>query len=365
MKVGNILNTVIKMNESILVIEDNTDIRENIAELLELAGYNVLSAIDGKDGLNKAKANKPALILCDIMMPGLDGYGVLKAIENLPDLVGIPFVFLTAKSEKSDFRQGMGLGADDYLTKPFEGNDLLKVVDARLKKNQLMRMKYENNLEGLNSFIDNANKFQNIINLADNRQTKRIKKKEQIFMEDEHPKYLYFVVSGKLKMYKTNEQGKEFITDIFKPGDFFGYIAMLDDTPYKESAIAIENSEIAMIPKEDFFKLLYSNNEVSLKFLKFMSNNFAQAEEKLINLAYNSARKRVAEALLFLLKKYRENGEDGFDFPVSRENISAIAGIAPESVSRNLSDFKSEGLIEILGGKVRITNYKKLENLKN
>lgn len=355
--------TIIK--DTVLVIEDNSDIRENIAELLDLAGYNVIQAADGKEGVNQAKTYKPNLILCDIMMPKLDGYGVIKALENLPDLASTPFVFLTAKSEKTDFRSGMDLGADDYLTKPFESNDLLRVVDARLKKNKLMRLKYENNLEGLSNFIDDAKTYQNITNLTGNRQTRKIKKKEKVFEEDENPKYLYFVVSGKIKMYKTNEQGKEFITEIYKPGDFFGHISMLDNTPYKESAMAIENSELAIIPREDFFQLLYSNNEVSLKFLKFMSNNYAKAEEKLINLAYNSARKRVAEALLYILKKYKEDGNEESVFPVNRENISAIAGIAPESVSRNLSDFKSEGLIEISVGKVKITNLTKLENLKN
>ncbi len=140
---------------------------------------------------------------------------------------------------------------------------------------------------------------------------------------------------------------------------------MLDESKYKESAVAIENSEIALVPQEDFFQLLYSNNEVSLKFIKFITNDLVQAEEKLIKLAYDSARKRVAEALIFIFKKYQieENGES--TFPAHRENISAIAGISPESVSRNLTDFKEEGLIETNNGIIKILNLKKLTELKN
>lgn len=353
------------MSDTVLIIEDSVDIRENTAELLELAGYNVFTANNGKDGLDRAKKDKPDLILCDIMMPELDGYGVLQAIENLPDMVGTPFVFLTAKADKGDFRKAMDLGADDYLTKPFGGEDLLKIVSARLKKNQVLKAKYKNNLEGLNSFIDSAKTIQNINILSENRTIKKIRKKDFVFMEGDLTKFLYFIVSGKVKTYKTNEWGKEYITEIHGEGDFFGHQALLDETNYKESAVAIENAEIALVPQEEFFQLLYSNNEVSLKFIKFITNDLVQAEEKLIKLAYDSARKRVAEALIFIFKKYQI--EDGAEstFPAHRENISAIAGISPESVSRNLTDFKEEGLIETNNGIIKILNLKKLTELKN
>src|ERR1035437_6563147 len=124
------------MSNTILSIEDNKDMRENTNEILQLAGYTTHSADDGKHGLELAHKHKPDLILCDIMMPELDGYGVIRALENIPEMVGVPFVFMTAKSEKSDFRKGMDLGADDYLTKPFNGADLLKVVSARLRKSE-------------------------------------------------------------------------------------------------------------------------------------------------------------------------------------------------------------------------------------
>jgi CheY-like chemotaxis protein len=122
------------MNDTILIIEDNQDLSDTISKLLELAGYTVLKATNGNDGLELARQQKPDLILCDIIMPDLDGYGVLRAIENIPELSLVPFIFMTAKIKKSDFREGMDLGADDYLSKPFSGDNLLKIVSARLKK---------------------------------------------------------------------------------------------------------------------------------------------------------------------------------------------------------------------------------------
>src|SRR6188474_2924588 len=105
------------MKLRILLIEDNPDIRENTAEILEMSNYLVDTAENGKLGIEKALAQKPDLIICDIMMPVLDGYGVLHLVNKNQQLAGIPFIFLTAKSERTDFRKGMEMGADDYITK--------------------------------------------------------------------------------------------------------------------------------------------------------------------------------------------------------------------------------------------------------
>lgn len=353
------------MNQTILLIEDNVSMRENTAELLELAGYEVITAEDGKEGLDLARKSKPDLILCDIMMPELDGYGVKRALENMKDLAGIPFVFLTAKAEKNDFRVGMDLGADDYLIKPYSGDDLLKVVAARIKKNQQMK-KNNNNIENLDSLMNETKTLKDINELTLNRTTKKIRARDILFGVGDTPNYLYFVLSGKIKTYKTNEAGKEFIIEISNKGDSIGYKALLNETKYSEFAAAIEDSEVALIPKNDFYQLLYSNNEVSLKFIKLITNNLLEAEDKLIKLAYDSARKKVAEAILYLYKKHQPLAEKGDGhFTVHRENLSTIAGISPESISRNLTDFREEGLIEGGNGTIKIINLKKLEALKN
>ena len=108
----------------VLVIEDNDDIREGTVEILELAGYDAIAANNGKLGVELALSSSPDIILCDIMMPELDGYGVLYLLSKNPKLASIPFIFMTAKAERADMRKGMEMGADDYLTKPFDDLEL-------------------------------------------------------------------------------------------------------------------------------------------------------------------------------------------------------------------------------------------------
>src|SRR6185436_19212243 len=139
--------------KTILLIEDNEDIRENTAEILELSNYKVIVAENGKIGVEKALEHKPDLIICDIMMPVLDGYGVLHAVHRNETIKNTPFIFLTAKSERSDFRRGMESGADDYITKPFSGTELLEAVDSRLKKFALLKKELSPGIEGLQDLM--------------------------------------------------------------------------------------------------------------------------------------------------------------------------------------------------------------------
>ncbi len=118
----------------ILVIEDDTDLRRNIVDLLELEDYEVYSAVDGEDGVRCAKEYKPSIVVCDIMMPKLDGYGVLKQLRNDPESLLIPMIFLTAKTDRQSMRIGMELGAEDYLTKPFTQHELLTAIQTQLSK---------------------------------------------------------------------------------------------------------------------------------------------------------------------------------------------------------------------------------------
>lgn len=117
----------------ILVIEDEPQMRKNILTILEMEGFDALGAENGRIGLEMIRTQQPHLILCDVMMPELDGYGVLKALRAEPAIAEIPFLFLTAKGERTDFRAGMNLGADDYLTKPVVVDDLLSALRVRLK----------------------------------------------------------------------------------------------------------------------------------------------------------------------------------------------------------------------------------------
>lgn len=122
---------------TILVIEDQPQMRKNIAFILEMENYKVLTAENGRQGLDLAAAHRPDLILCDVMMPELDGHEVVRALRANPATLTTPFVFLTAKSDKPDLRQGMNLGADDYLTKPVVREDLLEAVRVRLARKKV------------------------------------------------------------------------------------------------------------------------------------------------------------------------------------------------------------------------------------
>ena len=120
--------------KKILVIEDEPEMRRNITTILRLEGFQPIAAENGRVGVNVATKEKPDLILCDVMMPELDGYGVIKELHNEPATMNIPFIFLTAKGERTDVRSGMNLGADDYLTKPIDKGDLLRAINTRLSR---------------------------------------------------------------------------------------------------------------------------------------------------------------------------------------------------------------------------------------
>lgn len=351
--------------KTILLIEDNKDMRENTAEILELSKFNVITAKNGKEGVDLAQAHKPDLIICDIMMPVLDGYGVLYLLSKNDETANIPFIFLTAKAERTDFRKGMEMGADDYLTKPFDDIELLNAIESRLKKSEMLKKEFSKNMAGLNEFISTVKGSEDLKKLSETRDVRTYKKKEYIYNESGYPKGIFFVVKGKVKTYKTHEGGKDFITGLYKEGDFFGYLALLEDGQYSDSAMTLEESEICLIPKEDFFALIYKNSEVSRKFIKILSDNLQEKEDQLIKLAYNSVRKRVAEALTMLCNRYKKDGEQQFRMNISREDLANLSGTATETTIRTLSDFKDEGLVDIQGGTIAVKQYDKLAKMRN
>jgi DNA-binding response OmpR family regulator len=349
--------------KKILLIEDNDEIRENTAEILELSNYKVITAENGKRGVELAMGNKPDLIVCDIMMPVLDGYGVLMTLQKNTDTQNIPFIFLTAKAERNDFRKGMELGADDYITKPFEGSELLNAIESRLKKTDLLKQELQTGVEGVDQLLF-ASGRETLKSLTEGRNIIKYKKKQQVYSEGNRPTRLFYVQKGKIKTFKTNEYGKELIIGLYNEGDFLGYTALLEATAYHETAEALEDSELAIIPREDFEQLVYSNKEIAQKFIKLLVKNVSEKENQLLGIAYNSLRKKVADALVTLKTKFKGSNEN-FSIDISRENLASIAGTATESLIRTLTDFRSEKIIDIVDGNIKILNEKKLENQMN
>ena len=350
--------------KKILLIEDNDDIRNNTAEILGLANYDVYVAENGKRGVEKAIEVKPDLIICDIMMPELDGYGVLHAVQRNDVIKNTPFIFLTANSERSDFRKGMESGADDYITKPFDGTDLLNAIDRRLKKIAWLKEGVFLGLDGLATLVKATASKNPWLSLTEDRKINKHKKKHSIYEEGNHPNNLFYVLSGKVKSFKTNDDGKELVTNLFSTGDFLGHIALLEGTAYWDSAETLEDSEIIIIPREEFDEMINTDSEVARKFIQILAKNIALKENQLLAMAYNSLRKKVADALLMVQKKY-DTRESDFTIDMTRESLANIAGTATESLVRTLSDFRNEHLIDIIEGKILIISQKKLENLLN
>ena len=257
------------MNKKILLIEDNDAMRENTSEILMLANYTVLTARNGKEGVEMANKERPDIIICDIMMPVLDGYGVLHLLSKNDNTSSIPFIFLSAKAERVDLRKGMEMGADDYLTKPFDDIELLNAVESRLKKADIFKKEYTKSVEGLSTFITEAKSFDALKEISSTKEPKIFRKKEVIYDEGTYPKGVYFITKGRVKTYKLNEQSKELITGLHSVGDFFGYLSLLEDGRNLDSATALEDCELCLIPKEDFHALIFRNQEVSRK-----SSNF-------------------------------------------------------------------------------------------
>jgi CheY-like chemotaxis protein len=350
---------------TILLIEDNKDIRENTAEILEMANYKVLTAPDGKIGVQLAEESHPDLIVCDVTMPVLDGYGVIHLLHKKEHLSNIPFIFLTAKAERADMRKGMDVGADDYITKPFDATDLLNAIECRLKKSALLKKDASAGIDGMQALLSATSGKEALYSLKEERNVNYYKKKQSVYTEGNHPSCLYFVVKGKVKTYRRNDDGKELITAIYKEGDFIGYIPLLENSVYKENADAIEEAELAIIPRKDFEELTHSNVQVLHKFVQLLASNIAEKEVQLLNIAYSSLRKKVADALMFITRKYNQANSEKFSIDISRDNLAAIAGVAKESLIRTLGDFRDEKLIAIKDGEIFITDSKRIAGMLN
>jgi CRP-like cAMP-binding protein len=325
-----------------------------------------LTAANGKDGVAIALQKKPDIIVCDIMMPELDGYGVIHLLQKHEETQNIPFIFITAKAERTEMRKGMELGADDYITKPFTGSELLNAVEGRLKKAANILTALPSQLAALAGIADHPD-TRNLEEIIGNGQDSReYFKKQSIYQKGQNAFRLYYITSGKVKAFKTNDDGKQLITNIYRAGDFFGYTALLEGTPHHESAEALEACEIASIPRQAFEELMNNNPGIMSQFIKLLAGNVQEKESQLLCLAYNSLRKKVADALLLLQSKYKAQYKDSTAMiQMSRDNLAAIAGTAKESLIRTLGDFRNEGLIEMHGTDIMILDEKKLRQMLN
>ncbi|WP_426580892.1 response regulator [Mucilaginibacter sp. R-33] len=347
------------MNQKILIIEDNNDIRENVVEILGLAGYTVFEADNGKTGIELAVNNLPDVILCDIMMPELDGYGVLFMLNKNPETAAIPFIFLTAKAERIDQRKGMEMGADDYLTKPFDDIELLNAIESRLRKKTAQQSFYSQSLENLNSIVSKNSGLTELKRIISERKVRLFKKDQVIYYDGDKGNGLYLILKGRVKTVKLANDGRELMTAIHSAEEYLGVNAMLSNEAYTDTATTLEDSQLCLIPKDQLDNLLNLYPDIAREFIKLLSNHIRDREEQLLQLAYNSVRKRMADTLVRLHK------QQGGDFKISREDLAAMAGVATETVSRTLTDFKDENLIEKKGSQITVLSPERLAKMKN
>ena len=350
------------MSKRLLIIEDSVDIRENTAELLELSGFTVETASDGLEGVRLARTWNPDLVICDIMMPNLDGFGVLQVFSSQPELASIPFIFLTAKTDRADMRKGMEMGADDYLTKPFQEVELLRAIEARLKKVKTP-IPLSTSVSDV-TLVHDALAYLDLPTWSGDKKTQTHAKKQVIYAEGDHPIRLYYLAKGKVKAYHTNKDGKYFITSFIQEGDFFGFVDILENQAYRESTEALEESTIISVSAVEFQQRLKENIHLEVFFRKALTSYLLKNEKLMVEMAYQSLRMRVAMVLVELAQTYGTNSSEPLVIKLSREDLASRVGTATESVIRTLSDFKKEGYLDVKGGEMTLKNIEGLAKLK-
>ncbi|RNL75286.1 response regulator [Sinomicrobium pectinilyticum] len=347
--------------KTILFIEDDPVLRESTAELLELSGYKVITAPHGRKGVALAKEKLPDIILCDIMMPELDGYGVLDELSGNKNTRKIPFIFLSAKTEHKEVRRGMDLGADDYLTKPFEEAELISAIESRLAKISILKeVVGENNRSGkAEDDIMNINELKNFF--FDEGEYLSYEEGDVIYSEGTHSNYIFLIEEGMVKTHRIEEYGKELITSISKDDDFFGYYSFIQNIPYKESATALKKTSLYGVRKDTFAEILRNNHKLAVELVEFLAEDLAGVKEQLLQMAYGSVRKKTANTIHRFVEKLQRRTDEGIK--ISRNDLASVAGIAPESFIRTLSEFKREGLIAIEGRNIKVLNIEGLQKM--
>jgi CRP-like cAMP-binding protein len=267
----------------------------------------------------------------------------------------VPFIFLTAKADYSDIRKGMNLGADDFITKPFDESELLSAISARLKKVKA----YKNNEQTYETgIVLNNTKNVNIHSFVKEfckRKDYLYKKGENIFCEGNKSNHIFLIKKGIVKTYKTTKEGKELITGFFKENRFLGVTSCLGEFPHTENAEAMEDSKIIKINKEEVISIVKSNPSIAYEMIRLFASNIKISKEKMVQIAYDSVRGRTAKSLLLLTINNTQNM-----ISLSRSDLASLTGIAKETLIRTLSDFKEEGFIETGRTYVKIIDKKGL-----
>jgi CheY-like chemotaxis protein/CRP-like cAMP-binding protein len=348
--------------KKVLLIEDDIVLRENTAELLELSNYEVITAANGQLGLDMANKEKPDIIICDIMMPILDGYGVLDGLSKQSETKFIPFIFLSAKTERQDVRKGMDLGADDYITKPFTEDEIISAIESRIAKAAILkdeRESFQNNTINPEDELRTLHDLKNFFD--DNGTLFNYNKNDIIYNEGHNSNFIYLITKGAVRSYKFDENGKELTTALHKEDDLFGYTSFTQNIPYRETAVTLKDVEMVGISKAEHKNVLINNHKVTLEVIQLLTDDLTGVKNQLLQMAYSSVQKKTASTILRFAEKINSKPED--PIKISRNDLASVAGIATETLIRTLSDFKKKGFIEMEGRNIKILDLQELQSI--
>ena len=348
--------------KTVLLIEDDLTLLANTKELLELYDYKVWYAENGEIGVNLALQTNPDIIICNIIMPGLDGYGVFEKLNKNKATRTIPFIFLSSKTEFNNVRKGMNPGEDDYVTKPFKIQDLIETIERRLVKQAIFNHNSPkklvpfseplkiNSLNQLREFFKKAGEFE------------EFDKHEVIYKERKNADFIYFVEKGLLKTHRMDEFGKELITGIYKKGEFLGFYSFKKLSSYPETASALENGSLCRLSTKRFQEILSGSHQLTLELAQLQSENLAVLRSHLLEMAYGSVLKKTTNTILKFVDGTQNNLLEAIK--ISRSDLASIAGISTESLIRSLSLLKKEKLIDIEGRNIKILNLQQLYHIR-
>lgn len=331
------------MKNTILIIEDNDKIRKATAAFLEQADYNVLQAANGKTGLKMA-LHSPDLIICDIMMPKMNGYSLLYMLNTNPEIANIPFLFLTSKYESEK-----ATSANTDILASIESLMDNKVKELTVKSKRLKFLEKIIKESGLNKSKISAS-FKLI----------RYHKKQIIYYEGTSANGLYLIIKGHVKTINLSGDGKEIFTGIFGCEEFLGVKGVLNNELFLETAETMDETTVCFIPSEKIHELVNISEQIRAKLVKLLSHNQAE-EESLSVLANVSVRKRMAGVLLRLAK---QSSDARYGVNISNNELAMLVGMTEETVTHTLSDFKTEGIIDKSDDRILLLDSIRLLRLK-
>lgn len=348
--------------KKILLIGDQPAAGNNTRDILALSNFNVLTAPNPVEAGALALKDPPDLLICDLDGAGADLQATLGSLQREPALKHLPVIVFTGDADKANTRRIMDLGADDYLIKPFEGIELLRAVDACLEKQQ-RRLQSLHPASPTHDPATSPEPAQPWWPADQDPQYYR--KKKMLYGEGHRASQVWYIIEGKIKTYLLHADGKELITGIHGPGECVGYTAVLGRGAHTDNAQVLEDAQLIGISRQDFLSILQSDSAFARQLVHWLAQTAGNTDAGLLNFAYSSLRKKVANGILQLAFNLQQHQEGKRYIAISRENLAAFVGSAPESLTRTLGDFRKEGLIDITDGRIWLLNEEKLKNMLN